>query len=633
LRYSGVEVKISRKLFVLTGSILFSCFTVIGIFVITITPIVSVWEEQKVLYRLKDSQSELALRILQFPGSPLVSGQEAVISAVNDVASAYKEVTELKVLPGMNQTIAEAVTTISRLEKLQTDHINSLLEIIDNARDKAEELGTFSLSVKFADLANSAIVEAKGASNLFLMYNNRYKRDADSLINTLNSSINTILKQDEIISAEVSQIMVHSFILSGIISLVLIISAILVSLFLSRGIRQSVVVLNNGVSRLEDGDLTVRNVVKSKDELGSLAGSLGRFILSLTESIRRISDAADLNRNARENLSGVSGDASASTSLMKTNTGSIRKQIGILDKSIQEASSAIVEITTGIEENDRELEGQIAMVEESSASVTQMIASIKSVSRITDLSTEVTGELKSAASIGRERLGETTKIISSVRDSVDGIKDITGIIQGIASRTNLLAMNAAIEAAHAGDSGKGFSVVADEIRKLAEASAINSKEISGILAGMIKEIEAADHSGTETRNAFEYLEKQVGEVNISYEGIRSSMSELEVGGSEILKAMSELNETSNRVGLSSRRMRSQSGIVGQSMDMVHSVSEKVFGGIKEIDSSLEGMSRTMEKLMELSHELKTIGDRLDESISVFKIEEYSETGSDVEGED
>ena len=621
-----MSVVISRKLFILTGSILFSCFAVIGIFIKTVTPVISVWNEQKVLYNLKDTQYQLYVAVLQFPGLSLIDGQDAVLAAVADLESAYEKVAELKVLPEMNQTIADAVEIISRLEKLQAGRIDNLLKIIDDARTRAEEIGALGLRVQFANLSNSAVVNGTDYSNIFLLFNNRFNRSSDSLINTLDSSIRKIMEQDEVISAEVSHIMIHSFILSGSISLVLIITAILVSLLISKRISRSVIIINGSVTSLEGGDLTVRNTVESKDELGNLAAGLSRFIVSLTDSISRIRKASDLSRNAQDNLSGVSIDASGSTRLMKTNTEGIKKQIGILNKSIRDASSAIIEISTGIEETDRELEGQMAMVEESTASVTQMIASIQNVSRITELSTEVTGELKSAASAGRERLGETTRIISSVRDSVDGIRDITGIIQGIASRTNLLAMNAAIEAAHAGDSGKGFSVVADEIRKLAEASAVNSKEISGILAQMIHEIEEADHSGAQTGKAFEYLEKQVGDVNESYEGIRSSMSELEVGGSEILKAMSELNETSNRVGLSSRRMRDQSGIVVQSMDMVQTVSEKVFAGIEEIDSGLDNLGRTMEKLVNLSQELKSIGDRLDESISVFKTEENSLIG-------
>ena len=215
-------------------------------------------------------------------------------------------------------------------------------------------------------------------------------------------------------------------------------------------------------------------------------------------------------------------------------------------------------------------------------------------------------------------------VISSVQEGIDGIGNITAIIQGIASRTNLLAMNAAIEAAHAGEAGRGFSVVADEIRKLAEASAKNSREISGILGQMVDNIHSANQAGQNTRESFTHLTARVDEVKQAYDSIQLSMKELEVGGEEILKAMNELNEVSARVGRSSRKMRDQSFVVGESVDKVQRVSGEVTGGVKEIASGLEQVNTTMGHLVDLSREISQIGDRLDQSISVFTVEDSAE---------
>ncbi len=614
-------MKISSKLIFLSGTVIVGSLIVIGILAFTMAPILQVQQEQKTLYKLETALNGLTISVLVLPKSTIEISQARINESIAGTEVAFKHVAELKILPELNEDIAQAVITISQLEDLQTDRIASLIETVELLRAEVEAAGAMEYNIKVSDLQTSNIIIGKGLAENFDSLIQQYLRKSEILINGIQSTVDTIGRQDELISAETRSIMIRSGIISGAISLAIFALVLAVSLFIARRISRGVAIINSGVGHLEDGDLTARSLVKSRDELGYLGRSLGRFAESLTESVLRIGKAADQSRSAQENLSGATEQASAATRQMKANTDSIRKQIGILDDTVKESSSAIASITTGIEETDRELEGQIAMVEESSASITQMIASVQNVSRIAERSTDATNELKSAASTGGDRLGETTRIIAAVRESVDGIKDITGIIQGIASRTNLLAMNAAIEAAHAGDAGRGFSVVADEIRKLAEASALNSKEISGILTEMIRDIEAADKAGQDTRTAFGQLDQRVAEVDESYEGIRSSMSELEVGGSEILKAMSELNDASGRVGISSRKMRDQSGVVGKSVDQVERVSGEVAGGIGEIAAGLDEVNKTMDHLVELSREISQIGDRLDTSVAVFKVVE------------
>jgi methyl-accepting chemotaxis protein len=527
-------VKISSKLIFLSGTVILGSLIVIGILAFTMAPIFQVQQEQKTLYKLETALNDLTISVLVLPKSTIEISQARLNDSIAGTEVAFRHVAELKVLPELNEDIGQAVITISQLEDLQIDRIASLIETVELLRAEVEAAGVMDYNIKVSELQTSNIIIGKGLAENFDSLIRQYLRKSEILINGIQSTVDTIGRQDELISAETRSIMIRSGIISGAISLAIFALILAISLFIARRISRGVAIINSGVDRLEEGDLTARSLVISRDELGHLGRSLGRFAESLTESVLRIGRAADQSRSAQENLSGATEQASAATRQMKANTDSIRKQIGILDDTVKESSSAIAGITTGIEETDRELEGQITMVEESSASVTQMIASIQNVSRIAERSTDATHELKSAASTGGDRLGETTRIIAAVRESVDGIKDITGIIQGIASRTNLLAMNAAIEAAHAGDAGRGFSVVADEIRKLAEASALNSKEISGILTEMIRDIEAADKAGQDTRTAFGQLDQRVAEVNESYEGIRSSMSELEVGGSEIL---------------------------------------------------------------------------------------------------
>ena len=617
-------MKISRKLCLLVSTTMVTFFIAIGCFVMILAPLLTIQEEHETLEELKEAMYTMLSVSLRLAQKNITSGQESFLEHLERVEGSFGAVAELEKLPEMNTKMFEAITEVSRLETLYRKRVSKLTATLENIRQIQEETGVLSFNIKLENLLDSYPVQSQDLGERFADMMMDFNFEVQSVVGSLETTIHTIGGQEAVIFAEMSELIVRGFTVGGSIAIAAVVASMFISVTMSRNISHNVLTINADVDRLEAGDLTVRSVIATKDELGHLGRSLNRFTTSLTDSVRRIGRVADQSHLAQQNLSGATEQASAATRQMKANTESIRKQIEILDDSVSESSDAIAQITAGIEETDRELEGQIAMVEESSASVTQMIASVQNISRITHRGAQATGELTGATSDGGERLSETISVISSVHEGLEGIGNITGIIQSIASRTNLLAMNAAIEAAHAGDAGRGFSVVADEIRKLAEASAKNSREISGILAEMVDNIQAADRAGQDTRQSFSRLNERVDEVKKAYEIIRSSMKELEVGGGEVLKVMKELNDFSGRVGRSSRNMRGQSRVVGESVKKVERVSGEVTDGVKEIVAGLGEINSTMEHLVSLSREISQIGYRLNTSVAVFTVEDTPE---------
>lgn len=185
-------------------------------------------------------------------------------------------------------------------------------------------------------------------------------------------------------------------------------------------------------------------------------------------------------------------------------------------------------------------------VETSSSAIEEMIANINSINTILSQNAASVEQLESATKKGQTDIDNVAKLVSEIEQNSKGLSDMSDVIQEIASQTNLLAMNAAIEAAHAGDSGKGFAVVAEEIRKLAENSNSEAQKISDVLK-KVTDLIAATFSGTDaTQKGFEQVVSLSQKVIQHEVTVTKAIGEQSKGGSQVLQSiglMKELTQT------------------------------------------------------------------------------------------
>ncbi|HAK46545.1 MAG TPA: hypothetical protein DCO79_11590 [Spirochaeta sp.] len=362
-----------------------------------------------------------------------------------------------------------------------------------------------------------------------------------------------------------------------------------------------------------EGDLTRHLDIRSMDEIGQLAGHFNTFVSKLNEIIGNIKVNMGGTINIKNDLAAHTEETVASVEEMISNIESSKKQMAQLNDTASGSVEDLSNINQNIDDTLNRIGEQGAMVEEATAAITQMLSSIDSVAEVSRKKKEAADVLVRASESGSLHVNETTNIIKEVADSVDQIEEMLNLINNIASQTNLLSMNAAIEAAHAGESGKGFAVVADEIRKLAESSGANSKRIAEVLRGMIDRIAAASEKSSSLQTVFAKVETEVDGVANSLEEITSTMQELSAGSAQIQKAMSGLMDVSENVMNSSGEVKDGAQILGKSINHVGNVSisvsgamEELFVGTKEIGNAMTNINSQNRNLGDSAEELRTL---------------------------
>lgn len=288
------------------------------------------------------------------------------------------------------------------------------------------------------------------------------------------------------------------------------------------------------------------------------------------------------------------------TTLIQGSVKKIQSQVDILHSSFSQTSEAVATIQGSMSKLSGVAENQSANVTESSAAIEEMAASIKSVAKVIQVKKESVRGLIQSNEKSISKFTETEKSFKGVLDNIKSITEMTTIISSIAAQTNLLAMNAAIEAAHAGDSGRGFAVVADEIRKLAENSSFNAKKISDNLKILIKAIEDTGKNVQGTGKAFGEITSEINDFAKTMDEIGSSTQELHFSTEEVLKAVANLNSLTQLVQENVHQVSTDENTVRTNIEKAKEVSKTIGSSVEEISTETLEISQSMEKITELS---------------------------------
>jgi methyl-accepting chemotaxis protein len=327
------------------------------------------------------------------------------------------------------------------------------------------------------------------------------------------------------------------------------------------------------------GNLSTTLPVSGKDEVATLARSFNSFAAKLRSILVNVSDLLLKNRKLAEQLQVSARHSAESVSDISGSVTNLTGHMLSLDGSISSSSSAIEQIMGSIRNLAVLVDRQFQAIERSSASIEEIMASVANVARIADARTAAINDLVDMIRNGGDKVQETNSMIVEIAKNADSMMEMIDIIDNISSQTNLLAMNAAIEAAHAGEAGKGFAVVAGEIRQLAEGTGANAAQIAASLRVTTDRIRLAADAGNKSEEALNVINREVAEFAKAMHEVSGSMNELSQAGQEILESISTLVTTSETVKSTSGEINSATQNILESVHSLKGISASALGEI------------------------------------------------------
>jgi methyl-accepting chemotaxis protein len=398
-------------------------------------------------------------------------------------------------------------------------------------------------------------------------------------VGTAKTTWAIVLEIDEsIVLAEVNQLRIFTIILT----IIMVFVASIIIFFIITHALKPISKITAQFKYISEGDLTKSIDIKSKDEIGDLANDFNMTTKNVRELIGEIKNKVNALTNTSFELSANMTKTSNAVDQISSDFENIRNLESKLESEAGEANKAVDEIKINIDNLTKLVEDQSDNINTSSSAIEEMTANIQSVTRTlveNSKNVSILGEASELGKAGLQAVAE--KILEIARDS-EGLLEINSVMNTIASQTNLLSMNAAIEAAHAGDAGKGFAVVANEIRKLAESSAQQSKTTASMLKKIKASIDSITKSSHEVIDRFEAIDTGVKTVSEHEQNIRYAMEEQEGGGRQILESVSRLKDITSSVIKGSKSMSDSGSELIKKTNIFMDISNQVVDGMNQI---------------------------------------------------
>ena len=402
---------------------------------------------------------------------------------------------------------------------------------------------------------------------------------------------------------------------------VLLVFTILIAIMIST-LLKPLSFFNTMLNSFAGGDFSLNvpeNLLRRKDEMGEISQAFGNTREEIKNLITVLKNQSLALRAVGDELADQMSRTAQAIDGITSSIRDMRSLAGKQAAGVEETGESMDHIMDTSDQLHDEIVVQSDHVSRSSNAIDNMLNNIHLVVETLALNTKNVAILSASSEIGRKDLQKVAEDLQEISKESEGILEINSVMEGIASQTNLLSMNAAIEAAHAGEAGRGFAVVAGEIRKLAESSGQQSKTTAAMLKNIKTSVDAIGQSMKAVFENFESIEREVRTVSNQGESIRSMMAEQEQGSQNVLEAMKQLTSITDKVKQGSEDMSNKSREIISESANLDSITGEITGGMNDMAEGADQINTAVLRVHDISGENKRSINTLTEVIAKFKV--------------
>ena len=394
---------------------------------------------------------------------------------------------------------------------------------------------------------------------------------------------------------------------------------------LLRSITKSVRNLTDKTNQIKQKELSIQFLENSKDDLSEFTKALNEFLLFYNDFFRHLKEMCLENQSAHLSVVDLNKKIIDVIKGARKSVEEVSDEMYSLNSNIASADELSNSISIDAITLSSQIEIQVTMVQNSIEALEAITKNIEILYSSAEKTTDNVTHLVSLSVTGKETMAVSNEKLSEIETQAFKINEVVDLIEQIADQTNILAMNAAIEAAHAGDAGKGFSVVAEEVRKLAEASAEGSKDISTFVSGIIGQIKNTKEASLATGEAFNDIDRTIHQVNKEVSIISESLNDIAQKSSGVMNNILMLKDISEMIDLSSKEVATRSERISEDMKVVDGISSNVFEKNTDLLSHIHTLEESSRSFEEAIGKLQGVSQTLNEKLYSIQINDVCAT--------